>query len=76
MATYRFDKYESWYCGGFYQYYSIQEKTLFGWRDRKRFYLGIVDGLGKSWCKEHEDEQKKLMDESINRLIKAGHTVL
>lgn len=76
MATYRFDKYESWCCDGFYQYYAIQEKTLFGWKNRKVFHLGTINDRGKCWTKEHEEQQKRLLSESVDRLVKAGNTVL
>jgi len=69
MATYRYGKWESW--DGF-KYFSIERKTLFGWKEEKYWGLSHFD----SHSPETEEQQKKLMMESVERLVRAGHTVL
>ncbi len=71
MATYKFSKYSTWEG---YEYFAISEKTFFGWKERKTFGLGYKF-LG-DFTKEDEERQYKKMMESVDRLIKAGHTVL
>jgi hypothetical protein len=69
MATYKFGKYITWEG---YEYFAISEKTFFGWKERKTFGLSILG----THSKEDEKRQKQAMMESVDRLIKAGHTVL
>jgi predicted kinase len=71
MATYKFNKYKTW---DGYSYFAISEKTIFGWKERKTFKLGYE--LFGDFTKEDEDRQYKRMMESVDRLVKAGHTVI
>jgi hypothetical protein len=70
MATYKFGKYESWDS---YEYFAIHKKTFFGgWSQEKTWGLSTFG----THTKEYEDKQRKAMMESVDRLVKAGHTVL
>lgn len=71
MATYKYGKYESW---DGYVFYAIKKKTfLFGWEVQKRWPLYHV--LDYNININFDTERKELMD-AVDRLIKAGHTVI
>ena len=69
MSKYRFGKWETWDGIG---YYNIEKKTIFGWREEKCWIIYRYFGL-EEYDKE---EAKKAMMESVDRLVKAGHTVI
>jgi len=69
MATYKFGKYSTW---DGYEYFAIFKKTIFGWSEQK--YWGL--SLFGTHTKEKELQVKAQMMESVDRLVKAGHTVL
>lgn len=70
MSTYRFGTHETWdgvkFC-------SIEKKTLFGWSDQKYWIISKWNGYIKVL---NEVVANKLMMESVDRLVKAGHTVI
>ncbi len=70
MATYKFGKYESW---DGYEYFAIHKKSFFsGWTCEKTWGLSQFG----THTNEKEEKQKKAMMESVERLVRAGHTVL
>ena len=71
MATYKFGHYEMW---DGYEYLAISKKTFFGWKEEKTWGLGY-EFFG-DFTKEDLKIQKQKMMESVDRLVKAGHTVL
>ena len=71
MATYKFGKYSTWEG---YEYFAISEKTFFGWKERKTWSLGYE--FFDDFTNEDEIKQKQQMMETVDRLIKAVHTVL
>jgi hypothetical protein len=70
MSTYRTGKFETW---DGVQYYNIEKKTLFGWKEMN--YWVIYRKYGSIKVQE-DSEAKLLMMESVDRLVKAGHTVI
>lgn len=70
MATYKTGNYEDW---NGVLYYSIKKRTLFGWREEK--YWTYSDIIGR-YSEEDKTNARKKMEECMDRLIKAGHTVL
>jgi len=71
MATYKFGKYSTW---DGYEYFAISKKTFFGWKEEKIWKLGYE--LFDEFTKDDENKQRQQMMESVDRLVKAGHTVL
>lgn len=69
MSEYRYGKGTTW---DGYEYFYIDKKTFFGWKEQKTWGLSYFG----EHSKEEEIKQKELMMESVDRLIKAGHTVL
>ncbi len=70
MATYKFGKYEDWDC---YEYFAIHKKSFWGgWTVQKTWGLSTLG----THSKEFEDAKRKAMMESVDRLVKAGHTVI
>lgn len=69
MSTYKFGKYETW---DGYEFFSLSKKTWFGWKEQKYWGLSTFG----THTKEFEENKRKLMMESVDRLIKAGHTVI
>lgn len=70
MATYRSGKWTDWTGVTFY---SIEKKTLFGWREENYWKISEETAAIE---KKSEIQAKQLMNESIDRLVKAGHTVI
>ena len=70
MSTYRYDK---WINNHGLEYYNIEKKTLFGWKEEK--YWVVSRWYGSDIVRTDEEAKKEVM-ETIDRLIKAGHTVL
>jgi len=69
MSTYRFGKAVTW---DKYHYFYIDRKTLFGWKECKTWHLSLCGAHSH----EYEKKQRKEMMSSVERLVKAGHTVL
>lgn len=69
MAELRYGKYVSW---DGYHYFSIEKKTFFGWKQQK---VWILSWLG-THSEKFENNQREQMMESVECLIKAGHTVI
>ena len=70
MSTYRFGKYKTWDGTS---YYNIEKKTFFGWSEEKCWITSHVEGL---IIVKEDSVAKSEMMESVDRLVKAGHTVL
>jgi hypothetical protein len=70
MATYRFGKWTSW---DHYDYFSIEKKGFWGWSEVKRWGLGF-NYFDQSYS--FEKQQNQLMMEAVDRLVKAGNTVI
>lgn len=70
MSTYRTGRYEDTYGTLFY---CIERKTLFGWVEMNYWVISRFSGLIKI---QTDSEAKQKMDEAIDRLVKAGHTVI
>lgn len=70
MCTYRFGKWTSWDGD---EYYNIEKKTLFGWNEVKYWTISRAHGLIKV---KDDSEAKQEMMEAVDRLVKAGHTVI
>ena len=72
MGIYRFGKWNTWDS---YTSFVIEKKGFFGWSEVKSWGLGWEIPY-KEYSKEFEDKQRKLMMESVDRLVKAGNTVI
>lgn len=70
MATYRFGK-RKWRDGTIY--FSIDRKAWYGWVEEKYWVISRYNGLVPIMP---EAEAKAEMMESVNRLVKVGHTVI
>lgn len=70
MSTYRTGKWETW---DGVEYYNIEKKTFFGWREEKYWVISRMHGLIKV---QEDSVTKSQMMESVDRLVKAGHTVI
>lgn len=70
MSTYRFDRWQTW-DGTLY--FNIEKKVFWGWSEEK--YWVISRRFGEEVVMS-EDEARRLMMESVDRLVKAGHTVI
>jgi hypothetical protein len=70
MSTYRFGKWTSW---DGVEFYSIEKKVLFGWKEMNYWVISKINGLIK--IQPDEDAKKQMMD-AVDRLVKAGHTVI
>lgn len=69
MGQYRYGKWTTW---DGYEYLAIEKKTFFGWKEQKTWGLSLFG----THTKETEEKQRKKMMESVDRLVKAGHTVI
>lgn len=54
-------------------FYSIEKKTWFGWSEMNYWVVSKHFGHTKV---QSDDEAKAKMDEAVERLVKAGHTVI
>jgi hypothetical protein len=70
MSTYRFGRWETWNGT---RYYNIEKKTLFGWIEEK--YWVIYRHYGLESIRTDEEAKEEMMG-TVDRLVKAGHTVL
>lgn len=70
MSKYRFGRWES-FDGTLF--YNIERKTLFGWEEEK--YWVVSKYFGLRVIREDGDAKREMM-ECVDRLVKAGHTVL
>lgn len=68
MGTYKFGKYSTW---DGYKYFAISKKTFLGWKEEKIWKLGY--GFIDSFTESKKEQQ---MMEAVDRLVRAGHTVL
>lgn len=76
MATYKFGKYQHSYC---IDYFAIHKKKLFGWSEKKRWNLTLYNSETDSFeepTEEFEEQQREKMMESVERLVRGGHTVI
>ena len=70
MSTYRTGKWET--LDGT-EYYNIEKKTLFGWKEMNYWVVSRMFGAIQI---QDDSEAKSKMMESVDRLVKAGHTVI
>jgi hypothetical protein len=70
MATYRSGKWTSWDGVTFY---NIEKKTIFGWKEMNYWVVSKIHGLIN--IQSDEAARKQMMD-AVDRLVKAGHTVI
>ena len=71
MAEYKYGKWKT--CEG-YEYFAIHKKTFFGWKKQKIWALGY--DFFDDFTEEDVKRQKQKMMDAVDRLVKAGHTVL
>lgn len=70
MATYRYGRWEQW--DGIL-FYSIERKTFFGWKEEKYWVISDIFGRVNPDIDAHA---KKEMMECVDRLVRAGNTVI
>lgn len=70
MATYRFGKHNT--VDGV-EYYSIEKETVFGWKEMNCWIVSRLNGLIRI---EIDSVAKQQMIDAVDRLVKAGHTVI
>lgn len=70
MATFRFGKHTT---EDGVTYYNIEKKTLFGWNEMNYWIVSKFNGL---IVIENDSVAKQQMMDAVDRLIKAGHTVI
>lgn len=70
MSTYRFGKWTSW---DGVEFYNLEKKTLFGWKEMNYWVISKLNGMVKI---QNDTVAKQQMMEAVDRLVKAGHTVI
>lgn len=71
MSTYRFRKTRTW---DEIVYLVIEKKSFWGWKEVKRWNLYTITPTEEE--KKYEVKATKKMMEAVDRLVKAGHTVI